>query len=43
MRNIRLAEEPSHGKSIDQYDPKSVGAEKYSELAAEFIAHDKLG
>lgn len=42
-RNIRLAEAPSHGKSIDQYDPKSVGAEKYSELAAEFIAHEKFG
>ena len=42
-RNIRLAEAPSHGKPIDQYDPKSVGAEKYSELAAEFIAHEKFG
>ncbi|MCR5509109.1 MAG: AAA family ATPase [Lachnospiraceae bacterium] len=42
-RNIRLAEAPSHGMPIDEYDPKSIGSVKYSELAAEFIAHDKLG
>ncbi len=41
-RNIRLAEAPSHGQPIDVYDPKSVGAEKYAELATEFIAHDKF-
>ena len=40
-RNIRLAEAPSHGKPIDMYDAKSIGCEKYSELAAEFIAHNK--
>ena len=36
-RNVRLAEAPSHGMSIFQYDPGSIGAERYSEMAAEFI------
>lgn len=34
-RNVRLSEAPSHGKSIIDYDPKSVGAIKYLELAHE--------
>lgn len=34
-RNVRLSEAPSHGLSIHQYDGKSVGAEKYRELALE--------
>lgn len=34
-RNVRLSEAPSHGQSIFSYDPKSVGAKKYQELAAE--------
>ena len=34
-RNVRLSEAPSHGQSILDYDSKSVGAVKYSELAAE--------
>ncbi len=37
-RNVRLSEAPSHGQSILDYDPKSVGAVKYSELAAELDA-----
>ncbi|MFZ5353908.1 MAG: ParA family protein [Bacillota bacterium] len=36
-RNVRLAEAPSHGLSILQYDLKSKGAEAYMELAEEFI------
>ncbi len=36
-RNVRLAEAPSFGQPICKYDPKSVGAEKYSELAQEII------
>ncbi len=36
-RNVRLAEAPSHGLSILQYDSKSKGAESYMELAEEFI------
>lgn len=36
-RNVRLAEAPSFGLSILQYDQKSKGAEAYLELADEFI------
>lgn len=36
-RNVRLSESPSFGKPIDQYDPSSIGAKAYEELAAEFI------
>lgn len=34
-RNVRLAEAPSHGMSIFEYDPRSTGAEAYRELAKE--------
>lgn len=34
-RNVRLSEAPSHGQSILGYDPKSIGAKKYLELAEE--------
>ena len=37
-RNIRLAEAPSFGQPILQYDPKSRGAEAYAALAEEFLA-----
>jgi chromosome partitioning protein len=36
-RNIRLAEAPSYGMPICQYDPKSAGAEAYRNLAEEII------
>lgn len=36
-RNVRLAEAPSYGISVLDYDPKSKGAEAYTELAEEFI------
>ncbi len=36
-RNIRLAEAPSHGQPILQYDIKSRGAEAYLALAREFL------
>lgn len=41
-RNIRLAEAPSHGKPVAVYDPRSRGAEAYFELAAEFLARNKM-
>ncbi|HNR04391.1 MAG TPA: AAA family ATPase [Bacillota bacterium] len=36
-RNVRLAEAPSYGMSIIEYDMKSKGAESYMDLADEFI------
>lgn len=36
-RNVRLAEAPSFGLSIIDYDPRSKGAEAYNELAEEFL------
>lgn len=39
-RSIRLAEAPSHGKSIISYDLHSKGAEGYLRLAKEILAHD---
>lgn len=36
-RNVRLSEAPSHGQSIFEYDPKSIGAQRYFELAKEVI------
>ncbi len=37
-RNVRLAEAPSFGMPIFQYDPKSRGAEAYDEFADEFLS-----
>ena len=34
-RNVRLSEAPSFGKSIFQYDPRSVGAKRYFDLSLE--------
>jgi chromosome partitioning protein len=36
-RNVRLAEAPSYGMTIAEYDPKSTGAEAYREFALEFL------
>jgi chromosome partitioning protein len=36
-RNVRLAEAPSHGRSIIQYDLRSRGAEGYLALAREIL------
>lgn len=36
-RNVRLAEAPSFGRPIAQYDPWSKGARAYSDLAKEII------
>ena len=37
-RNVRLAEAPSFGMPIFQYDPHSRGAEAYDEFADEFLS-----
>ncbi len=39
-RSVRLAEAPSYGRSILQYDPKSKGAKAYERLAREIIDID---
>ena len=36
-RTVRLAEAPSHGKNILQYDSSGIGAQSYRLLAKEFI------
>ena len=36
-RNVRLAEAPSFGMPITEYDPKSTGATAYNEFAEEFL------
>lgn len=40
-RNVRLAEAPSYGLSIMDYDDKSKGAEAYKELAEEFLENER--
>ena len=40
-RSIRLAEAPSFGQPILNYDPRSRGAEAYIQLAKEILAHAK--
>lgn len=40
-RNVRLAEAPSHGKPVLEYDKYSRGAECYMNLAAEIIKKQK--
>ncbi|MFB3891209.1 MAG: ParA family protein [Phycisphaerae bacterium] len=37
-RNVKLAESPSYGKTIFDYEPKSHGAADYRALAEEFLA-----
>jgi chromosome partitioning protein len=36
-RNVRIAEAPSHGKPVKDYDPTSAGANAYRRLAQEVI------
>ncbi|MBQ0011888.1 MAG: ParA family protein [Clostridiales bacterium] len=40
-RNVRLAEAPSHGQTIDEYDAKSKGAVAYQALANEVVKRTK--
>lgn len=39
-RSVRLAEAPSYGQPINIYDPKSVGADAYRNLADEVMRQD---
>ena len=39
-RNVRLAEAPSHGMPVTEYDPKSRGSEAYVALAREVLGRD---
>lgn len=39
-RNVRLAEAPSYGVPITQYDPSSKGAKAYMAFADEFLSTD---
>ncbi len=41
-RNIRLAEAPSHGKTILGYDPSSRGGKAYERLAREFLSFESF-
>lgn len=41
-RNVRLAEAPSHGISIKDYDGDSKGARQYRKLAQEIIASNPI-
>ena len=40
--NVRLAEAPSHGKSIFEYAPESYGAEDYLALAREIVGIEMI-
>ncbi len=40
-RNVRLAEAPSHGQAITQYDRESRGSVAYLGLAGEIIRHER--
>ena len=40
-RNVRLGEAPSHGLPIHLYDPRSIGAESYRQLARELIRRNQ--
>ncbi len=41
-KNIKLAEAPSHGKTIFEYDPGSNGARDYDALAAEVLGEVEI-
>ncbi|MFR8086487.1 MAG: ParA family protein, partial [Leuconostoc gelidum] len=36
-RSVRLSEAPSYGQAIIDFDPRSIGAQVYNELAQEVL------
>lgn len=40
-RNVRLSEAPSFGKPINEYDPRSKGAEAYRNLVKEIVKRER--
>jgi chromosome partitioning protein len=41
-RNVKIGEAPSFGKPIVEYDPYSLGAKHYADLAEEFVLRNKI-
>ena len=42
-RSVRIAEAPSHGKTVLEHDPLGPGSQAYTTLAKEFIARQAAG
>lgn len=43
MRNVKIGESPSFGKPVVLYDPFSIGAKNYNDLALEFLSKNGVG
>ena len=42
MRNVKIGESPSFGKPVVLYDPFSIGAKNYNDLAIEFLSKNGI-
>jgi chromosome partitioning protein len=42
MRNVKISESPSYGRPVVVYDPLSMGARNYTELANEFLKRNGM-